>query len=222
MSVATSMASRNHDAHQPRIKSMNALNHLYPTLMPELGDVAVFDDFVPEVVQRNVLRLVRRPIWAYGWKSIKQTDRYGFWHAHFAGGDEQNQDDCSLELGANANAAPIHALWQHLSSSCLRGHIPVRVYANAHTYGVEGYVHVDSTDEVNHFTTIYYAHGAWDNNWAGETLFYSSDASDITRAVYPKPGRIAVFRGATPHVARAVSRECPELRISVVFKTRLA
>jgi hypothetical protein len=30
-----------------------------------------------------------------------------------------------------------------------------------------------------------------------------------------------LFCGATPHVARSVSRECPELRISIVFKTRL-
>lgn len=201
---------------------MNALTAQDPMWMPALGEVAIFDDAVGEDVRMDILRLVRRPIWAYGWKSIRESDRYGFWHAHFAGGAERDEDDCSDALANNAAAAPIHALWMHLSRTCLKGHVPVRVYANAHTYGVEGYVHVDSVDEVNHFTTIYYAHGAWDNNWAGETIFYSADAEDITQAVYPRPGRIAIFRGATPHVARSVSRDCPELRITVVIKTRLA
>lgn len=189
-------------------------------LAPSIGSVEVFDDLIPDELRKEVLRLVRRPIWAYGWKSVKTHDRYGFWHAHFAGGDEDGQVSCENELGVNTAAAPIFSLWKYLSGTILKGHVPLRVYANGHTYGVEGYIHTDSM-EPGSFTTIYYAHGVWDANWAGETTFFSSDEGDITRAVTPKPGRVITFCGSTPHVARSASRECPELRVSVVIKTRL-
>lgn len=190
--------------------------------VPALGEVHVVDDLVPEALQVEVLRLVRRPIWAYGWKSVKAHDRFGFWHAHFAGGDKDSRSGCLDELAANAQAQPIHELWKCLSGTLLQRHEPIRVYANAHTYGVEGYVHTDSSDQDNYFTVVYYAHGLWHPNWSGETVFVVPETGDITHAVYPRPGRAVVFRGATPHVARSPSRECPELRITVVFKTQMA
>ena len=189
--------------------------------VPEFGDVTVLDDIVPLELQRRILKLVRRPIWSYGWKSIKDRDRFCFWHAHFAGGDEENRASCEDELAGNLAAAPVHDLWKLLSADILKDHEPLRVYANGHTYGVEGYVHTDSADEENYFTAIYYAHPLWDPNWAGETVFFSNQSEDISKAVYPKPGRVILFHGATCHVARSPSRECPELRICIVLKTRL-
>jgi len=189
--------------------------------LPALGEVSVHENVVPTELQREILKLVRSPIWAYGWKSIKDHDRYCFWHAHFAGGDDKCTDSCEQELDGNDIAKPINELWKYLASDLLKGHVPLRAYANGHTYGVEGYIHTDSDDKENYFTTIYYAHGIWDMNWAGETVFYSADTGEITKAVHPKPGRVIMFRGATPHVARSPSRECPELRISIVFKTKL-
>ncbi|WP_285318242.1 2OG-Fe(II) oxygenase [Stenotrophomonas maltophilia group sp. Smal35] len=190
--------------------------------VPDLGDVDVVDDLVPDELRRDILRLVRKPIWAYGWKSVKSEDRFSFWHAHFAGGDKESRQGCLAELAANEAARPIHELWECLSQTVLAGHEPLRVYANAHTYGVEGYVHTDNADKENYFTVVYYAHGIWHPNWSGETAFVVPETGDITHAVYPRPGRLVVFRGATPHVARSPSRDCPELRITVVFKTQLA
>ena len=198
---------------------MNILSQPYVHRAPALGQVDVFEDLVPEELRRRILRLVRRPIWAYGWKSVREHDRYSFWHAHFAGGDEATSENCEEALAANTAAAPIYDLWRHLSETTLQGHVPLRVYANGHTYGVEGYIHTDHEDE-KFFTTIYYAHGVWDANWAGETVFFS-ESGEICRAVLPEPGRVITFCGATPHAARSVSRECPELRVSVVIKTRL-
>lgn len=188
---------------------------------PELGEVRVVDDMVSAELQGSVLELVRRPIWAYGWKSVTARDRFGFWHAHFAGGGKDSREGCLEELAGNTSAAPIHELWKRLSTSLLSGHEPIRVYANAHTYGVEGYVHTDSSDKENYFTTIYYAHADWHANWSGETVFVVKKTGEITHAIYPKPGRVIMFRGATPHVARSPSRECPELRVTIVFKTQL-
>jgi len=189
--------------------------------LPKLGDVIVFDDIVPTELRLGILKLIRRPIWSYGWKSVKERDRFCFWHAHFAGGEEESRSSCEEELRNNSAAVPIHELWKLLSATLLEGHEPLRVYANGHTYGVEGSIHTDSTDEQNYFTTIYYSHPLWELDWAGETVFYSRQVEDISKVVYPKPGRVVQFRGATSHVARSPSRECPELRTCIVFKTQL-
>lgn len=190
--------------------------------MDTAGEIFVQDDAVPFEVQQQLLELIRQPIWRYGWRSAKNQDRFCFWHAHFAGGDGRNRVDCSPELENNPGAAAVFALWKFLSAGMLRGHQPIRVYANAHTYGVEGYIHTDSLDEENYFTTIYYAHPVWRTNWSGEILFYGPDRAEIIKAVYPRPGRLISFRGSIPHSAHAPSRDCPELRVSIVVKTQLA
>jgi SM-20-related protein len=50
-------------------------------------------------------------------------------------------------------------------------------------------------------------------------VFFTQDGSDILASIYPKPNRLIVFPGAIPHVARGISRTCPKLRITLMFKT---
>ena len=107
-----------------------------------------------------------------------------------------------------------------LADTVFRGHTLMRCYANAHAYGGDGTLHTDSTDPDSR-TAVYYPHGVWWPNWAGETVVFNADKSDIIAAVYPKPNRMVVFPGCLPHVARGVSRTCPELRIVLVFKTEV-
>jgi SM-20-related protein len=127
---------------------------------------------------------------------------------------------CEDILFSNPLIPAIRDLWMLLKANHLEGHQPLRVYANSHTYGVEGYLHVDNPDPLNYFTTVYYAHPVWDKNWAGETIFYQPDTDEVIAAVYPRPGRVVTFHGNIPHVARAPSRDCPEVRVCIVFKTQ--
>lgn len=195
-----------------------------PVFSPEQTSeslIRIFDDLVPPALQEELAALVKEPIWRYGWKSNRRNDRFCFWHADFAGGGADSRTDCEEELAANPKARLIHELWKLFSSSILVGHEPLRVYANSHTYGVEGYVHTDSQDDENYFTTIYYAHSRWHKNWSGETLFFSNEGDDIIKAVYPRPGRVVSFPGSIPHTAHAPSRECADLRVAIVMKTQL-
>lgn len=182
--------------------------------------IAVHDDLVPAPLRERLSTLVKQPIWQYGWRSNTRRDRFCFWHANFAGGGIESRINCEEELRKNTQANAVYDLWKILSAGPLAGHEPLRVYANSHTYGVEGYVHTDNDDEENYFSTIYYAHPVWHKNWSGETLFFARDGQDILKAVYPRPGRIVSFPGAIPHAAHAPSRECAELRISIVIKTQ--
>ena len=61
---------------------------------------------------------------------------------------------------------------------------------------------------------------SWHPNYAGETVFFNDEGTDIIGTVYPRPNRMVLFSGSIPHVARGVSRVCPELRITLMFKTR--
>lgn len=49
-------------------------------------------------------------------------------------------------------------------------------------------------------------------------MLFNEDSTDILTAVYPKPDRLLVFLGFVNHVARGVSRLCPHMRITLMFK----
>jgi SM-20-related protein len=189
----------------------------------QFGHARVIDDFMPAPLHKELVQFFREPIWFYGWKSNSKKEQApnGHWNVFFAGymqGDGEH--NCEAELAENEFFAPIEALWQLLKAGPLAEHEPVRVYANAHTYGTDGYVHTDSED-LNYFSTVCYLHPEWKADWAGETMFFNTNRDDVTQAVFPRPGRIVSFHGAVPHAARAPSRDCPALRVCLVFKTRL-
>lgn len=180
------------------------------------------DDCLPLPAQHELHDFLMQPGWQFGWKSDPKADRHAFWHKHFAGATmppgyaAAPEQDCADDL---AIAAPLlHRIWQTLSGGLLQGRRLVRCYANGHPYGSEGTVHIDTRSETGH-TAIYYPHLSWEPNWGGETVFFNDDRSDVIAAVYPKPNRLLTFAGAIPHVARGVSRLCPQMRVTLMFKT---
>jgi SM-20-related protein len=183
--------------------------------------IMVFDDIIPVGNQLAVATLLNGSIWKYGWRSDINNDRFAYWNAAFAGGDGSSRRNCELELMEKTELRPIQLLWEALKTGPLAGHEPLRIYANSHTYGIEGSVHTDNEDTENYFSTVYYAHRAWNRNWSGETVFYARDGQKILSCVYPKPGRVITFPGWIPHKANAPSRECPEVRMTVVFKSQM-
>ncbi len=169
---------------------------------------------------------LQAPGWDFGWKSHSRTDVYSFWHKHFAGYKKSDKfsaadgrwppPDCSEELSRNSHL--IFQFWWLLRDTLLKGHSLVRCYANGMPFGSEGTVHTDSSSPTS-YTSGYYRHRAWQPNWAGESAILTKDRDDIVASIYPKPNRLLIFRGDIPHVARAVSRTCPSLRVTLMFKT---
>ncbi len=184
-------------------------------------DIAVFDDVLPLEFQQQLLDFLNLPGWAFGGFSDTAPGASRYWFKHFAGvvrdGGEQltpNEFAAALE-----QCAPlVSRMWRMLERGMMSGHRLTRCYANGYPSGAEGGLHLDSNVD-SHFTAIYYPHLSWHPNWAGETVFFDKSGQDIIASVYPKPNRLVVFRGAIPHVARGVSRICPQLRITLMFKT---
>lgn len=182
--------------------------------------VQIHDGLIPAELQAQLAAVMKQPRWAYGWKSNAEKDRYSFWHRHFAGGDLHSRIDCAAQLQKDYPA--IFQLWDLLSKTILPGHVPLRAYGNGHTFGTEGYIHVDNRDTENYFSTIVYSNPDWKAFWGGETLFYSLDEKDIIKAVAALPFRVATFPGHIPHKANAPARDCPHLRHAIVFKSHVA
>lgn len=86
---------------------------------------------------------------------------------------------------------------------------------NAHTYGLEGYPHTDSVRLCDK-TIVVYMNPTWRREWGGETMIY--DGCKIVHAELPKENCAIEFPGSAWHVARGVTRICPELRVTLVFK----
>lgn len=179
----------------------------------------VLDDFVPTMLQLKLSALMEMNIWRYGWKAADTQTNHFFWHSHFAGdNDDGGEVNCEAELHDRALVAPVLELWRLIQQSIGKGHVPVRVYANGHTFGGDGHVHTDARTE-GHYTSLYYAHPHWETNWGGETLFFNAKKDTILHAAYPKPGRLVHFSGTIPHAARSPARDCPALRSVIVIKS---
>ncbi|KPW95034.1 Prolyl 4-hydroxylase subunit alpha [Pseudomonas savastanoi] len=181
------------------------------------SNIMIYDGIVPPDLTAQLGSLARKPIWQYGWRSNVESDNYFFWHSHFAGGDTNSDTDSAHALANRQGLQSVSALWEHIETSIGAPQKLLRAYANGHTYGTEGYAHKDSKRE-DYLSAIYFAHDEWQQDWGGELLFYA-DSGEIIKSVAPLPGRIVVFPGCILHRASSLSRICPLLRVSFVFKS---
>lgn len=179
----------------------------------------IYDDFFPADIHAGIHELMRRQTWQFGWKSNPKTDSYKYFHAHFAGFrkiEDAAVYDCTQELEETHRF--LYVMWKTIKHRLAIVEPVVRCYANATPFGSEGQVHTDSR-KTSSRTFIYYPSLHWHVNWAGETVFTNAEQSDIVASVYPKPNRLISFPGYVPHIARAVSRTCPDLRVVLVWKS---
>ncbi|KVE31730.1 2OG-Fe(II) oxygenase [Burkholderia sp. TSV86] len=186
-------------------------------------DITIIDDLLPRDEQAAVQQFLSDGPWHHGWRSHNGAGAEPFWNRHFAGSRDParltGHHDASDELAARAPL--LHACWQHIAQSYLPRHALQSCYANGLPYGTDGAVHTDSL-EIGACTAVYYPHEHWNPDWGGETVFFNKDRTDILAAIYPKPNRLLVFPGFVYHVARGVSRTCPTMRITLMFKTQIS
>jgi hypothetical protein len=178
-----------------------------------------FDDFLDQPTWVALMAYFKNNAsFRYGWGSNPEVTEFTHWHIDYlfnSGADQKNHEQT---LYANPNFKLIADVWNKLKEFHLKGHSLVRCYANAHTYGVEGAPHTDSSIDGN-FTTILYVVPEWKTEWAGETAFFNAEG-DVVASVMPRPNRMITFDGTQLHAARALARICPKIRITLMFKTK--
>jgi len=169
------------------------------------------------VLSRDMLDPVRVYLegahWTYGWKSDHSIP-YGHWNTDITHTLSTNPTDVTDRLPLE-----LSLLWKTLNASIFGGDAFLsRCYANRHTFGTDGYLHVDSDREEDH-TVIIYMNPEWEINWGGETILYVN--GEAVNTFVPKYGRVVVFPGRIEHKVASVTKICPEARTTLMFKVSI-
>lgn len=175
-------------------------------------EIAVYDDLITSDMLVDIRNYIESKGFQYGWKSNKKVN-FSHWNLGFSdtGTSSKNREDILYEL-----PTVVRILWEKIQPVVFKNYPTlIRAYCNAHTYGTEGYIHIDSKFSEDN-TCVIYLNASWNPNWAGETVLFKG--GEIIKAVIPKPNRVFVFPSNILHAARGVSRYCPVARTVLVFK----
>lgn len=177
--------------------------------------IKVMDGVIPDNLLGKAVTYLDKGNWSYGWPS--NTDMpYGHWNLDITQTTKNNPTDVSDRLPDTFSK-----IWNIINTNFFGGKaVLTRCYANRHTFGTEGYIHTDTTRTQDQ-TCVVYLNEKWDANWGGETNFYTADHSEIIKSVLPVFGKTAVFPGNIPHCARGLTRICPEVRTTLMFKASI-
>jgi hypothetical protein len=172
-------------------------------------NIKQFNTFLPDNIIQPLATELTESGFVYGWRSSSSIG-FGHWNNDFTKAGPENGLDVSTEL-----TGTIATAWNYIQENYFPNSTLIRCYANAHTYGVEGYPHVDSIRLADN-TLVVYLNRTWKREWGGETMFY--DKYTITHAELPSFNKAVCFPGHVTHQAKGVSRICPAARITLMFK----
>jgi SM-20-related protein len=179
------------------------------------------DCFVTRSLVASLFDRFNQHGWVYGWKADVTSDAPSrHWHIEVADSGQDARQSCLGALACNQEFPELVEIWRSLATKLPPGHQPTRVYANAHTFGVEGKFHTDCKPGAGEMTSLIYLNPVWRPAWGGDTLFAAAGTETPSQFVCPAPGRLVIFAGDIPHRACAPSRECHDLRVTLVFKSR--
>jgi hypothetical protein len=177
----------------------------------------IYEDVLNEALIDEVEEYFNDAAWKYGWSSDKATGPRinSHWHHAITTPDGvQNGLDITTKL-----PTLFKRVWEEVSQEIFPNHTLLRMYANAHTYGTEGYPHRDTLRR-GLSTLVIYLNRQWDASWGGETVAFLPDGGLAPSPVKFNHGFL--LDSKLRHVARGVSRECPELRKTLVIKVSTA
>tara|TARA_R100001377_G_scaffold49836_1_gene28950 strand:+ start:747 stop:1376 length:630 start_codon:yes stop_codon:yes gene_type:complete len=178
--------------------------------------IDIYDDVLEEHNAILVDDEIRQISWKYDYHSDPSKPNK-HWHV-FCG---HNKEECDVAEFGWAHQIFNIALKKYKFDEKYNVEEIVRIYCNAHTYGIEPQIHTDDGD----FTMIYYPRLDWKPEWGGGTKIYHDDIGDsnspnykVDKDVSYKGNRLIVFDAYLPHCAQPVTKDCYDLRSVVVFK----
>ena len=181
-------------------------------------DIQLLDDAFPAALYDELSRLISSEPLSYGARSNALSDPHGHWSRKFVPGGAHNLADIAGLLRQKEELCPLNAAWEHLKNVHLQHSVLIRCYLNGYTYGTDGYFHTDS-DRKDESTVVVFMNETWDPDWAGELAFLDA-AGDILKSILPRRNRAVIFPASLSHAGRSVSRQCVELRKTLIFKAR--
>jgi hypothetical protein len=94
----------------------------------------------------------------------------------------------------------------------------IRCYANGYTFGNDANIHFDDRRK-NTTTFLFYPIRTLECRLGRGNLFFGiAQNREIIKSIIPKSNRMVKFDSNIWHGARPISRQCNELRITLMFK----
>ena len=115
-------------------------------------------------------------------------------------------DEFGRILVSEVNALNIDR--RHLNAS--------KVLVNSIRSGDVSFVHKDS-DKDSEYSVLVYVNPLWEEDWAGETIFYDTQSEPVT-AVSFRPGRVVIFPSKVLHRAGIQMSTCQDFRYTLSIR----
>lgn len=165
-------------------------------------NVSVYDNFFSKEDYNTILKKVEEPNWSWGHTSYSPDHPHynqctPFWHMDL----RDDEFFTGHLLNKIQELVPQYDL--------------LNVYANGHTYGLDGTFHQDAYDDKGR-TFLLYANKKWLKQWGGMTSFYK-DNNEV-HSLYPSPNKGILFPGMIFHRASSLSRLFIGLRVTIAWK----
>ncbi|VVP68218.1 hypothetical protein PS910_00332 [Pseudomonas fluorescens] len=182
-------------------------------------DLSVLENAITPEEQVKLNGAFACALWRYDWPVNSTPFARPCWHFFIAGSKRELLACCEGELEANERWSFLLGIWRRLSAVHMKGVRLVGVYANGQSFGQDSPIHRDNLPSEPGQTAVLFCNDYWATTWGGELLFCNDAKTDVSAAVLPKPGRIAIFNGEVPHRAKSPTMDCDRLRITIAFKT---
>jgi SM-20-related protein len=180
-------------------------------------DILVLDEFLPTNAYENLERLVSNEPMANWSRCGTGTDPVGCWRRNFVPAVQHNLAEVGYVLGETSGLDALRFAWHRLRHAYLSDSVLLHCYLSGYMHGAQGYVHTDPC--VDHYTALVYMNDRWEPDWAGETVFLD-ERDEIVKSVLPKKNRVVIVPAHFRCADRSVSKKCPVLRKTLIFKTR--
>lgn len=160
--------------------------------------IFVFDDVYEMQFRRDVFQFILNSRYVLGWQDTEDPHnaQHVYLHSKYSTEDVE-------QSGILTNIK--HPKLLQMLQGRKMGRATINLSLITDTY----FAHPHRT-----VTMLYYANPQWKEEWAGETLFYNEQVSEVVYTSMYKPGRVVLFDGTIPHSIRPQSKVAPNHRFT--------
>ncbi len=167
--------------------------------MADLNRISIFNDFLPEHIQVEILEILRQPGWNLGRTPVIAGD---------------NRPPAKLWHFNDLERMPLFSekIFKVICQTFQTEFKLKRAYANGQLACQKGNIHVDDGD----LPFLYYPLQEWRKEWGGNLMFYNG--AEVAQCVSYVPNQAIAFPAKLAHGAEAPSKDYDGMRVSIGWK----
>jgi len=168
--------------------------------------IEIFDEMIPLSVRNSIYKFIINSNYRIeGWTDTSDLELKNHHHLHSRWGLEDIQ-----------NSQIVPYVEKVLQLSSFKDYTMKDFLQCAVNLVKPGDHYFTHSHDLGVISIIYYANLQWQHNWAGETIFYKENMTDIELAASYVPGRFIIF-DKEPHTIRPQSSIAPAFRFTLAI-----